>query len=288
MAGLLLAFGGSLAVAVRPGRAKGRRSASLREVLSRPTLIPSAQLDVVGLSGVAFHEALGRLFVVGDRGDLAELDLSGRRLRAALLGGDLEDVAVHAPSGLLVLVSERKGRLIAFDPRAFAEVRRWQLDRRELVGRRPAKKNAGFEGLAFRPDPRERGGGHFLLAQQRLPAMAISLAFDPSSSTGEALTRDAVLSRWTFGEQREISGLTYAAALQKYLLVDGHGGVLIVLDEEGLVVGELPLPGRQPEGLCFDSQGTLWVADDQLGLFRFKGALAALADELTHLRRPGR
>ena len=46
-----------------------------------------------------------------------ELDQDGTALRSEKLGGNLEDVAVHGPSGLLVLLSEKKAELGAFAAR---------------------------------------------------------------------------------------------------------------------------------------------------------------------------
>src|SRR5512134_3020005 len=66
---------------------------------ARRTLIEFAALGLSEPSGIAHHPALDRLFVVGDQGALAELDAGGRRLRVARVSGDLEDVAVHLPSG---------------------------------------------------------------------------------------------------------------------------------------------------------------------------------------------
>jgi uncharacterized protein YjiK len=209
---------------------------------------------------------------------VAELDGEGRRLRTTPVKGDIEDVTVHLPSGNLLLLVERKPRLVLFGPVAFAELKRWHLDRAILAGP-AAPKNKGFEGVFFRPDGNYPGGGVLYLTHQSLPAQVVSLAFDPSSSS-QHVGAEAVLDRWSLKGHKNLTGLTYIPSLNRLLLIDGHGKRLVVLTLEGSVVGEVAAPGVQPEGLAFDTQGTLWIADDQQGLLRCQGALAALTNHL--------
>ena len=66
--------------------------------------------------------------------------------------GNLEDVAVHAPSGRLVLLAEKKGELVVWDPASARETARFPLDVAAVLGKEPADRNQGFEGLGFRED----------------------------------------------------------------------------------------------------------------------------------------
>jgi uncharacterized protein YjiK len=248
------------------------------DIFERPTLISLADLGLTGPSGVAFHPRSGHLFVISDKGSIAELDGKGRRLRMTPVKGDIEDVTVHLPSGNLLLLVERKPRLVLFDPVAFTELRRWHLDQALLVGAE-APKNQGFEGVIFRADGNRPGGGILYLTHQSLPAQVVSLAFDPSSSSRH-IGAEAVLDRWALKGHKNLTGLTYLPSLDRLLLIDGHRRRLVVLTLEGNVVAEVIAPGIQPEGLAFDAQGTLWIADDQQGLLRCQGALAALTKHL--------
>jgi sugar lactone lactonase YvrE len=45
---------------------------------------------------------------------------------------------------------------------------------------------------------------------------------------------------------------------------------------DGTIEADLSLPGGQQEGLAFDPDGALWVADERLGLLRFARASSAL------------
>jgi len=273
---LLVAAGWWLLSARPPVTDGGPRAATFSDVLSQATWIPAGFVGVAEASGIAYHRALDRLFVVGDEGRLAELDPTGRRVRVTVVRGDLEDVAVHTPTGLLLLVTERRARLVVFDPRTFTERTRWHLRRKELLGRKPKSKREGFEGLASRSGGPRPGDGLLLLAHQRHPAMVVTLALDLALPGGASIGEASVVQRWSFPGETNLAGLTYVPDLDRYLLIDSRQRRLLVLDPGGRVLAAYALPGAQPEGLCLDSRGTLWIADDRAGLLRCPHALAAL------------
>jgi uncharacterized protein YjiK len=220
-------------------------------------------------SGVAWHPRLSRLFVVGDEGTLAAVDAAGRTLHTSTIGGNLEDVTVHGPSGLLVLLAEARGELIAWDPEARRETGRWQLDTAALLGRPPADRRQGFEGLFFQAGGAGPGGGVFHLVHQRGPAAVIAIAFDPSKPGG-TLGRDALVRRWPDPRANDLTAITYVPALDRMFVIAEASDRLLSFRPDGAPAGEVHLPGMQQEGLCVDGQGRLWVADDRAGsLMRF-------------------
>jgi uncharacterized protein YjiK len=231
-------------------------------------------------SGLACDASSGHLFVVGDRGGIAELDASGKSLDAWQVGGNLEDVAL-LPGGRLLLLDEGAASLILYDPKARREQRRWALDVAGLLGS-PGKSDAmgkhgvreGFEGVAVRA-----GGKDVLvlyLVHQRDPAMVVALGFDPAD-TGKSLGAGAVRSRWPLAGHKEATAISYSAALDRLLVVADSEDLLLVLRTDGGVEREVGLPGLQQEGVCLDSDGTLWIADDRAGqVLRIPGARAVL------------
>jgi uncharacterized protein YjiK len=189
-------------------------------------------------------------------------------------------VAVHPPTGLLVLLSERKSALVFYDPARDEESREVRLDRLALLGEEPADKNQGFEGLAFREEAGRPGGGLFYLVHQRAPAMVVAVAFDPARPP-DRLGGDSVVQRWKLDKHGDLTAATWVPALERLLVIADERDRLLVLCEDGTVEAEVRLPGTQQEGLCLDGEGTLWVADDRAGLLRFQGALTALRGSLT-------
>lgn len=271
--------GGMLAASLTEpaGPAKGRNEPAA--ILGEPERFAAgAALEP---SGVAFHGPSGNLFVVGDEGTLAEMSTDGTPLWSQAGLSNLEDVAVHTPTGLLMLLSEKKGQLILFDPAAKRELRRFKLDKRALLGKEPGDPNEGFEGLAFRADAKQRGGGVFYLTHQRSPPVVVAVAFDLQKHE-KTIDGDAVVGRFRIEGFRDLTAVMYAPTLQRLLVVADHKDRILVLKLDGTLEDEIVLPGLRQEGIALDDAGNLWIADDRGGLLRFPSALTALH---THLAR---
>jgi uncharacterized protein YjiK len=240
---------------------------------------PMAKAGVREASGIAWHPSLGRFFVVGDRGFLAELGPSGAVVATHKVRGNLEDVTVHLPSGRLVLLAEKRGELVVWDPASATETARFHLDVPGILGREPTDRNQGFEGIVFRAEAGQPGGGVFHLVHQRKPARLVSLAFDPTSGA-RTLGASEVLSRHPLKPYDDLTAVTWSERLQRLLVIAESADRLLVVSPGGAIDADLPLPGSQQEGLAPGPDGALWVADERLGLLRFPGAEEALAAAL--------
>ena len=226
-------------------------------------------------SGITWHPRLGHLFVVGDDGTLAELDKSGKALRGHTVEKQLEDVAYHPPSGALLLVSEQRSELVLFDPATRRQLRRFRIDTPALLGETPVQANQGFEGLAFRPDPSRPGGGIVYLSHQRTPAMVVAVAFDWGADA--PIDAAAVVARWHLSDYEDLTAVQYVPSIDRIVVVADSKDRMLVLGGDGAVEHELPIPGDQQEGLAFDADGTMWIADDKdKSVLKVPGALAAL------------
>jgi uncharacterized protein YjiK len=247
-------------------------------VLGKPEFLADA--GVREPSGVAYDVRRGCLFVVGDEGSLAALDRNGSRRQAMPAPVQVEDVAV-LPDGSLLLVRELGGELILVDAETGREKRRWRLDTPALLGRkRHLHANAGFEGLALRPDTKRPGAGVLYLVHQRSPAAIVGVRFDPEAPSG-ALGGEAVVARWDMDHEGDLTAATYVPSLDRILVIADARDRLLVLDLDGKIQASIALPGVQQEGLSLDDTGTLWVADDRAGrLMRFPGALEKIAGVL--------
>jgi uncharacterized protein YjiK len=225
-------------------------------------------------SGVAYHARLGRLFVVGDEGMLAELDAAGTVLRTTAVGGNLEDVVV-LPTGQLLILEENRAELIRHDPATRAETGRWRLDAAALLGEKPRNKSNGFEGLGYKDDASGRAGLLFLV-HQRAPALVVTAAWDPAAPSG-VLDARAVRERWRFAGHDDLTAASFVPSLERLLLISEKHDRLLVVGLDGRLEAEAVLPGRQQEGLCLDASGALWIADDREGVLRrLPGALETL------------
>jgi uncharacterized protein YjiK len=227
-------------------------------------------------SGIAFHPRNGHFYVVGDEGALSELDAEGKLLNTIKIEAQIEDVTVHTPTGLLVFISESRSELILYDPATRQERKRWPLDLDAMIGTSVTDRNQGFEGVVFRPEEGRPGGGIFYLTHQRSPAMVIALQLDPAAPA-RRLGAEAVLSRWSLSYE-DLTAITWAAPLNRLLvLADAKDRILVIRPDDGAVELEVPMPGRQQEGLTLDGVGGLWIADDlDKSVLRIKNGLSGL------------
>ena len=70
--------------------------------------------------------------------------------------------------------------------------------------------------------------------------------------------------------------MTWVSRLDRLLVLCESSDRIIVMETDGKVRGAIAVPGVQQEGLAFDGQGGLWIADDRAGkLVRYPGALGA-------------
>jgi len=253
--------------------AGGTDEASGRATLAAP--VPVATDGLREASGIAWHSALQRFFAVGDRGTLAEIDPGGRVLKLNRVKGNLEDVAVHTPSGRLVLLAEKKGELVVWDTASANETARFPLDVAGVLGKEPADRNQGFEGLAFREDSAEPGGGTFYLVHQRKPARLVAMTFDPTGPARPIGAAD-VVARHALKPYEDLTAVVWNEPLGRLLVIAESDDRLLLVSPAGTITGTWSLPGGRQEGLAFDPQGAIWIADDQRGLFKIPGALKAL------------
>ena len=225
-------------------------------------------------SGVVYHPRLEHLFVVGDEGALVELDKSARVVRVDRVKGNIEDVTVHTPTGNLVMISEARSELLYWDPVAHVRKARWALDTAALLADVDASSGRnGFEGLGFREERGRPGGGVFYLARQNPPHVIVGIAFDPERTPSGPLVPE-VVSRWSI-KKAGLRSAFFSPALGRLLVLSRKG--LTLVDLGGHEEKAIPLPGEQPEGVCLDDDGTMWVADDPGGaLLRFPHALEVL------------
>jgi uncharacterized protein YjiK len=253
---------GLAAVAAFVGTARKASQPLLRgeELLGRATRI--GQPGVKEPSGIAFHPGLGRLFLVGDEGTLAELDVQGQVLKTTKIEHQIEDVVVHPPTGDLVMISEKTSELILYDPVAHQERKRWRLDVTALLGEEAKEKNQGFEGITFRPEAGRPGGGVFYLTHQRAPAVIVGITLDPAAPIGQ-IGSEAVVARWTTPGYEDLTAISYVAAWDRFMVIADARERILVLRPDGSQEKRFPLPGEQQEGICFDDDGGLWIADDK-------------------------
>ena len=148
-----------------------------------------------------------------------------------------------------------------------------------LLGEAGVDPNQGFEGLAFREEAGRPGGGLFYLVHQRKPAMLVAIAFDPLAAKGD-IGAESLVSRTSIPNRDDLTAVTWEPTLERLFVIADSKDRLAMLWLSGEEEAEIVLPGVQQEGLSFDADGNLWIADDQAGLLVFRGARDRIAAQL--------
>lgn len=223
---------------------------------------PALSIPRIGdnLSGITFSADTGTFFAVTNSPQAVfELTPQGNILRRMEMHGfsDTEDIA-HIEGGLFAVIEERRGlvRLVNID--ADTRVIRADQGRTIDLGSRH-EDNRGFESLAYDPATR------ILLTIRELPPydlMRITLdgSGAPGPITHERLRLDVDdVSALSLDHDGRLWVLSEASSR---LLRLGYGG----REEFRSPVRAAGLP-FQPEGLAFDSEGTIFIVGEPHVLF---------------------
>jgi uncharacterized protein YjiK len=229
-------------------------------------VLPARSKAVREPSGIAFHPSRGTLYVVGDRGDVAELSREGEVLRQERLKGRGFEGVTVGPRGRIFAIEERRTpRIYELDPDTLEIQAKYEVDPRRH-GKRVLGKasNKRTEGLCYLPEQ-----DAFYCVNQDPPRL-VRLEVPVGKKQGTALVVDVIdLSKVV---ERHASDITHDPVSGHLLVVEssrGKGkGRVYELTPEGAQVSVSVIPGKRAEGLALDGTGSAFIADDAGGVLR--------------------
>jgi uncharacterized protein YjiK len=239
-------------------------------------------IDRIGFpepSGIVYHTGRKTLFVVGDEGDICEINTNGKLVQQRDLaeGGrrDLEGVTLNPATGLLYVAVEGDDRILEVDPETLVILREFQIPRR-FKGRTILKPGGqGIEGITFLPDARHPEGGTFLVTNQGFKSSAPEdasalLRVELPLKTKPKGDADAKILRYVPMTVFDLSGLHYDAKKNRLLVISDGGNAIMQITPKGKVLKTERLPGLNQEGIAVDEAGFVYVAQDSGGILKFK------------------
>lgn len=275
------------------GRSDARGTANRREGPEREVdpakKLPASvyvDIDVKGLSGVAYHPLRGTIFVVSDRGYVVELDAQLRRLVRYEIDGDLEGIAVDGGTGNLYLASEREGAILEYAIETNRVVRTMVVDFDSHAALRyKGDGNRGLEGVAIVPqdgadwrlfavvqsDPAR------LLELRRIAEGADQLTEKLKKRIRDRLDSDArwlgKVERWAVSHVFDLgidplSDVTHDPSQETLIVTSSAKRLALVCTLKGAERRRFRLPGKNPEGLALLPGGEILTVDDKGGLSR--------------------
>jgi len=260
--------------------AAGPRSGPAQEPTTTDALSTqqgARNIDRVGFpepSGICYHTLRGTLFVVGDKGDVGEMNTEGTFLRTTRLQQrDLEGITHDPASGLLYVAVEGAEDILELDPETLAVVRTFSIPRK-LNGRTVLKKGrGGIEAIAFVPEPAHPEGGTFYVGNQSLDPSSqddLSAVFEVEVSlkTKTTAASHAKLLRCFDAGIDDLSDLHYDPASDRLYLISDKADKLLALSRAGKRLQLWQLPGDKQEGFTMDSHGYVYIAQDSGGIVK--------------------
>jgi len=214
-------------------------------------------------SGICFSSKSQTLFVVEDEGKIYEISTSGKILRQKRLGDyDLEGIACDDKEGELLLAQEGEDNILVVGKSTF-NVKKSINVKRKFKGRLILKKDKkhGLEGITLIDD-------YILLSNQ---SKKIGAKKDPSVMLKVEKTKKqkvAIKELFEHGHI-DISGLCYH---DNYLfMVSDRENLLLKYDVKAKkVIGTAKLPLASQEGVTFDDDGNIYIANDAGSVLKYK------------------
>lgn len=244
-------------------------------------LLPYQQVDSFDLaefrepSGLVFHPLRNTLFVIGDEGDIAELQLSGNLVKQARIKAeDFEGITCDPATGLLYAVSESKAEILEINPEDFSVGREFVIEpvfeeRRVLI----EDKNK-VEAITFVPEADNPEGGRFYLNNKSIglnsESESVVFAVEAPLRSGAGDKLVGQITGYFTVPVTDLADLHYDDATDHLYLISDETNTLFEVTRTGTGVNSYALPGKNQEGLTVDHEGFLYIAEDSGGVIKFK------------------
>jgi uncharacterized protein YjiK len=271
----------------------------------REHLGDSRDIDRSGLdepSGIVYHTGRNTLFVIGDAGDLLEMKTDGTPVRSGRIErADCEGVTFDPATGRVYVAVEGQEAIWEVDPDTFTILRKFTIPR-TFQGRTILKAGGqGIEGITFVPDAGHPQGGTFFVTNQafshddpeddsllveveaplRKPFDRLTAPSNVEGETGkkaEAVRqahgpeqgRGARVLRAIPMETTDLSGMHYDAKRNLLVIISDTEDLLMEVSLDGKVLATRPLTGVNQEGITFDDEGNMYIAQDSGGVLKVK------------------
>ncbi|MCP4005368.1 MAG: hypothetical protein GY725_14340 [bacterium] len=209
-------------------------------------------------SGAVWHTGLGVLLVVGDGGQVSEMDADGTNVITWSPGGDLEGITIADPdSDLVYLAREHPDAVLEFNLRTGTLTgNSWDLTA-WLTG----SNNQGLEALTY-------ADGLFYAGLQADGNIYVFQLL-PLGAVNHIETLPAPFSR------TDISGLHFDADTEILYATYDSSDVIVEMQSDGTFLREYDLAGNDQEGIallpgCPTGDATLFISEDSAEVWRYE------------------
>ncbi len=224
-------------------------------------------------SGICYLKETDALYVVSDEGYLYKMSKTGEVLARIYLGGDLEDVCPGPEPNTLLVAVEREDKLLVVDWRNLVPIQEIPIDR-WADGRLILEEDDdyGIEGLIYYR-------GTVLVTNQSYTIVTETSGHksDPSALLTVAPPKcQDCEAEIVFVDYQPYVDLAAVSALSDssnlFLISDEEDLLLEYNPVAGTIIEEFSLFGEDQEGLAFDDEGNMYIAQDSGGILKMNFA----------------
>ena len=227
-------------------------------------------------SGITFYPPSETLFVVGDEGDICEIQLDGVLIRQKRIrDADFEGITFNPATGLLYVAVEGEESIIEIEPTDLSVRREFTIDRTYNGTTVLASGGQGIEAITFVPLPDHLEGGLFYVANQ-------SFTLDTDDDVSAIVEVEVPLNSTSFEHQAaritklfrldviDLSGLHYDVHGDNLYAISDAANVIMEITRAGDVLRSYAFPGDNQEGITLDNRGFLYIAQDSGGIIKYR------------------
>lgn len=222
-------------------------------------------------SGIVYHPMRNTFFVVGDEGDLYEMDFNGKILRSMKISPnrkdeiDPEGITVNTRTGNLYIAAEEGDDIIEMDADSLEIVGYY-----DIVSKKEIFKAGGdgIEGIAFVPgkDPED---DRVYVCNQYDPPIVMKVAL-PSKPMGNAVEKHPVPVIGHFKMPvGDLSDMAYNETRKTLFILSDENNLIMEVTTDGKIINQWSLPGKDQEGITF-YKGFMFIGQDSGKILRFK------------------
>ena len=232
--------------------------------------------DLKEPSGIIFNPLTKTLFVVGDKGHLYEVRCDGSLLRGErILKADFEGITCNPMTGILYIAVEGEEDILEVEPKDFTVKRKFDIEQNFQGDKVLRPGGDGIEGITFIPDNNHPEGGTFYITNQgdkddeSDDLSAIMEIYLPLKSSFEKVNNGKII-RYFTPSVTDMSGLYYNPVRKILYVISDDNDLFIEFTKDLEFLDGYGLPGEKQEGITFDNDGFLYIAQDSGGILKFE------------------
>ena len=224
-------------------------------------------------SGIVFHPLRETLFVVSDEGWIEEITTDGVRVMLSRVPGDLEGITVHPETGMLYCVAEGDDVILEFDPDSKRVTRKFPISREfdgdpNFLQKQINMYDSGLESLAYVPDAAHPEGGTFYAGNQWDPPAILEIEVPLKSGSGSS--SEARIARVLSFDFNDPAAMCFDETRRVLCIVSDADNIYIEMRLDGTRVAVYAFPGDNQEGIAWDREGCLYIAQDSGGILKIQ------------------